>query len=79
MKEKELKKDNLMHGHMVSADHYISRYPCRLYQTKGKLYPYDMFSVECVFNEYTSGYARIKHRVDINATETVKEKLTFER
>ena len=36
MKEQELKKDHLLLGHMVSADHYISRAPGRLYHTKGK-------------------------------------------
>ena len=44
MKEKVLKKDHLLPGQMVSADHYISWDPGRLYHTKGKLYPSDMFS-----------------------------------
>ena len=30
MKEQELKKDHLLPGQMVSADHYISRAPGRL-------------------------------------------------
>ena len=30
MKDQELKKDHLLPGHMVSADHYISRSPGRL-------------------------------------------------
>ena len=29
--------------------------------------------------EHTSGYMSIYHQVDIKATETVKEKLTFDR
>ena len=32
-----------------------------------------------VFIEYASGYVIINHQVAINATETVKAKLTFER
>ena len=32
----------------------------------------------CVLIDHTSGYMRIKHQVAINATETVKAKLTFE-
>ena len=44
MKEKDLKKDNLLPGNMVSADQYISRDPGRPYQTNGKSDPYDMFS-----------------------------------
>ena len=38
-----------------------------------------MFSGGCVFIDHTSGYVSIKHQVDINATETVKEKLIFKR
>ena len=38
-----------------------------------------MFSGACVFIDHTSGYVSIKHHVAINATKTVKEKITFER
>ena len=79
MKEKELKKDHLLPGQMVSADHYISQAPGRLYHTKGKSDQYYMFSAGCVFIDHVSGYVSIKHQVSINATETLKSKLTFER
>ena len=79
MKEQELKKDHLMPGQMVYADHYISRAPVRLYHTKGKLVQSDMFSGGCVFVDHASVHASIKHQVAIKATGTVKEKLTFER
>ena len=77
MKEQETEKDHLLP--VVSTHHYISRAPSRLYHTKGKSYQSDMFSEGCVFIDHASGYVSIKHQVDINATETVKEKLTFER
>ena len=64
---------------MVSADNYISRDPARLYHKKGKPDPSTMFSVGCVFIDHASGYGSIKHQVDIKATETVKETLTFDR
>ena len=38
-----------------------------------------MFSGGCVFIDHASGYVSIKHQVAINATETVKAKLAFER
>ena len=38
-----------------------------------------MFSGGCVFIDRASCYVRIKHQVDINATETFKAKLTFKR
>ena len=65
MKEQELKKDNLLPGQMVFADHYISRAPGRLYHTKGKSDQSDMFSGGCVFIDHASGYVSIKHQVDM--------------
>ena len=61
------------------TDHYILRALGRLYHTKGKSDQSDMFSGGFFFIDHTSGYVIIKHQVAINATETVKEKLTFER
>ena len=37
-----------------------------------------MFSGGCVFIDHSSGYASIKHQVNINTTETIKAKITFE-
>ena len=79
MKDQKLNKDHLLPGQMVSADHYTSRAPGRLYQKKGKSDSYDMFSGGCVFIYHASGYVIIKNQQDINTTETVKAKLTFER
>ena len=79
MKEQELKKYHRMPGHMVSADNYILRALVRLYHTKGKSDPSAMFSGECFFIDHASGHVRIMNQVAINATETIKAKLTFER
>ena len=79
MKEQGLKKDNILPGQMVSADHYIFRAPGRLYQTKGESDQSDLFSRRCAFIDHASGYVSIKHQVAISATETVKAKLTFVR
>ena len=38
-----------------------------------------MFSGGCVFIDHTSGYVSIKHQVAINATESVKANLEFEK
>ena len=38
-----------------------------------------MLSGRCVFIDHSSGFVRIKHQVDINATGNLKSKLTFER
>ena len=70
--EQELKKDHLLSGQIVSADHYISWSLGRLYHKKGKSYQSEIFSGGCVFIDHASGYVSIKHQVAINATETVK-------
>ena len=72
MNEQDLKKDHLLPGPMVSADHYISWAPCRLYHKKGKSDQSDMFPGGCVFIDHSSGYVSINHQVAINATKTVK-------
>ena len=79
MKEQDLKKDRLLPGHMVSADHYTSRSPSRIYHTKRKSDQSDMFSGGCVFIDHSIGYVSIKQQVAINSTETVNAKLMFER
>ena len=38
-----------------------------------------MYSDGCVFVDHTRSLIRTKHKVDINVTETVKARLTFER
>ena len=68
MKDQDLKKDHLLTGQMVSADNYILRAPGRLYHTKGKSDPSDMFSRVCVFIDHASDYVSINNQVDINAT-----------
>ena len=40
MKEQDIKKYHLLTGHMVSADHYISRDPVNIYHTRCKLFTY---------------------------------------
>ena len=79
MKEQKLNKDHFLPGKMVSAYHYISRAPGRLYHKKGKSDQSDMFSGGYVFIDHASGYVIIKHQVSINTTESVKAKLIFER
>ena len=59
MKEKDIKKDNLLTGLMVSAYHYILWDPGRLYHKKSKSDPPDMFSGGCFFIDHASGYVRI--------------------
>ena len=79
LRSKDLNKDHILPVQMVSTDHYILRAPGRLFHTIGKSDPSNMYSGGCVLIEHASGYMSIKNQVVINATETVKEKLIFER
>ena len=54
-----------MPGQMVSADHYISRDPGKIYHTKFESDHSEMFSGGCVIIYHTSGYVSIKHQVAI--------------
>ena len=64
---------------MVSADHYISQYTSIIWNKRGKLARSEMFSAVGVFVDHVSGFMGIKHKVEINYTEIIKAKLTFER
>ena len=58
----------------MSVYHYILRATSRIYHTKGKSDKSDILSGGCVFIDHANGYMRIKHQVDIKATENVKKK-----
>ena len=68
-----------MPGYMVYEYHYILLDTGRIYHTKGKSYPSDMISGGCIFIDYANGYMRINHKVAINTTKNVKDKINFER
>ena len=77
--EQVLKKYRLLSVQMVSGYHYTLRDPCSLYHTKVKSDISELFSGGCVLVDHDNGYMRIKYPVAINDTETVMDKLTFER
>ena len=60
MKKQDLKKDHLLTGQTVSADPYTLWSPGKIYYTKGKSDPSEMFSGGRVFIYYASGYVIIK-------------------
>ena len=79
MKDQDLKKYHILPVKMVYVYHCTLWDTGRLYHTKGKSDPYYMFSGGCVCIYHANGYVIKKNQVDINATETVKSKITFER
>ena len=79
MNEKDLKKDHLLHGQMVSADHYILRAPGRIYQKKAIQIHLICTQEDLFLIKNSIGYVIIKQQVVIKATETLKAKLILER
>ena len=64
---------------MVSEDHYISRASDSIYHANRKPDLYEMFSGRWIFVDNISGYMSINNQLDINNTETFKDKCTFHR
>ena len=64
---------------MVSTGQYILQDTSSILHTKVNSNSSKIFYVGCIFVDHASGYMIIKHQVTINATETVKDKLTFDR
>ena len=56
MKEKDLKKDHLMHVQIVSANHYILLYTVSIYLKEGNSDPSEIFSNRRVLIGHASGY-----------------------
>ena len=79
MKNQDIKKYHLLSAQVVYTDQYFFQDTVRLYNTKGKSYPSDILSVQCVFIDNSSFYMSIKHQVAINTTENVKSKINFDR
>ncbi len=78
-KEMELKKDDLNPGQRVSADHYQSAIPGRLYTSREGAKASDMYCGGCIFVDHSSGYIKTEHQVSLSAIDTVKGKLKYER
>ena len=76
MTEKDLKKNHILPGKMVSADHYILWDMGRLYHTRGKSEKSDIFLSVCLFVDHGGGFMIIKHHVGIKATKNIKAKIS---
>ena len=63
----------------MSLNNYILRDPDRLYYKNGRSYSYWIFLGVCAFVDHASCFMIINNQLDINSTEIVKEKLTFDR
>jgi hypothetical protein len=78
-KEMELKKEDLFPGSRVSVDHYESRQPGRLYQSRGSSATKELFCGGMIFVDHASGFIDVRHQVSLSAMDTIKAKIGFER
>eukprot|EP00957_Ditylum_brightwellii_P198961 15165368-Ditylum_brightwellii.AAC.1 len=75
----ELKKNNLLPGQRVCADHYHCADPGRLYTKRGATGKASMHTGGCFFVDNVSGLVHIEHQVTLSGVETVKSKLRLDR
>ena len=78
IKEQDINRDNILPIIVVFVDNYILQDPERLCYKNGRSDTSQTFLSVCVFVYHARCCMIINNNVDINATENVKEKLTFE-
>jgi len=77
-KEGGVKANDLYPGSGVSVDHFVSKVPGRLYTSRGKTSPTDMYKGGCIFTDHSSGLLFIQHQVGFTVLETLQAKMAFE-
>eukprot|EP00957_Ditylum_brightwellii_P073232 5566820-Ditylum_brightwellii.AAC.1 len=74
----ELKKNDLMLGQIVLADHYQFSTPGQLYTRRGSTGRTDLYKGRCIFAHNVSGRVYIEHQVTLSGVETAKSKLKLD-
>eukprot|EP00957_Ditylum_brightwellii_P024100 1817576-Ditylum_brightwellii.AAC.1 len=77
--EGKLKKKNLFPGQPLSADHYQSAVPERIYSSRGSYHSEDMFNGGTIFVDHASGNIFIYHQQSLSAANSIKSMLRLER
>ena len=78
-REMELKKEDLLPGQRVSVDHYQSTQPGRVYTSRSDLNSKSNFVGGAIFVDHASGFIKVMHQVSLDAVETIKAKLFYEK
>ena len=77
-REGALRKEDLLAGQKISADHFICSTKGRLFGSKGKTKEDDMYSGGCIFVDHATGLIHIELQSKLNTHETSKSKDSFE-
>jgi regulator of replication initiation timing len=73
-----ISKDVLRPGQQVCIDHFICRNKGRLFTSRGKTVPTDMYSGGCIFVDSYSGFVHVELQKHMNEIETIEAKERFE-
>ena len=74
-----LKKDHLCPGQYISADQFVCAEPGHLYNSQGMTPTHEKFHGGTLFVDHSSGFIRVEHQVTLNASDTIKSKISFEK
>ena len=73
-----LKKDDLVPGQRVAVDYFVCSTKGRLFTSRGKTPPKEMYDGGCIFVDHASGYIWIEFQPHLNSHETLRAKEAFE-
>ena len=73
-----ISKDISRPGQQVSIDHFVCRNKGRLFTSRGKSVPTDMYSGGCIFVDNYSGFVHVELQKHLNTLETLQAKDRFE-
>ena len=65
-------------GQLISVDHFVCKTKGRLFTSRGKTVPTEMFSGGCVFVDNFSGMIHVEMQKNLNTHETLEAKNKFE-
>ena len=73
-----LKSGDLLPGQAISVDHFVCSTKGRLFKSRGKTDPKDMYCGGCSFVDHASGYIHIAFQSSLNSHQTLQTKEQYE-
>jgi hypothetical protein len=77
-REGVLRKDDLLPGQKVSADHFVCSTKGRLFESRGKTKDSSMYCGGCLFIDHATSYVHVELQSALNTHETARAKENFE-
>ena len=73
-----ISKDVIRPGQQICIDHFVCKNKGRLFTSRGKSVPTDMYSGGCIFVDNYSGFVHVELQKHLNSLETLQAKDRFE-